>query len=61
MDIVRRAYFKTKGQYWGDLSFFHFHEEVNEEIMRLIRVGAYSKRDWPKELGPLPDEFRAKK
>ena len=38
-----------------------FEAAVQDEIKRLIRVGAYSGRDWPRELGPLPDELRSKR
>lgn len=69
MDIVKRAYLKIKEEmddpsslsieeYRGILAF---HEAVEEEIKRLIRVRAYSGRDWPRELGPLPDELRPKR
>ena len=64
MDIVKRAYLKTLEEYkaepgWPDVS--DFEENVRREIIRLIKVRAYSGRDWPRELGPLPDELREKK
>jgi len=64
MDIVKRAYLKTLEEYkaepgWPDIS--DFEGNVLEEIKRLIRVRAYSGRDWPRELGPLPDELRSKR
>jgi len=64
MDIVKRAYLKTLEEYkaepgWPDVS--DFEGNVLEEIKRLIRVRVYSSRDWPRELGPLPDELRSKR
>jgi len=69
MDIVKRAYLKVKEDMpdFENLSFGEsrgvalFHEAVLEEIKRLIRVRAYDGRDWPRELGPIPDELRAKR
>ena len=64
MDIVKRAYLKTLEEYkaepgWPDIS--DFEGNVLEEIKRLIRVRAYSGRDWPREFGPLPTELRSKR
>jgi len=64
MDIVKRAYLKTLEEYkaepgWPDIS--DFEAAVLEEIKRLIKVRAYSGRDWPKELGTIPDELRSKR
>lgn len=70
MDIVKRAYLKVKDEMEGSQGYFQlqgkgtlhlFHEAVLEEIKRLIRVRAYSRRDWPRELGPIPDELRPKR
>lgn len=61
MDIVKRAYLQTYESYKGSPAIQAFHEAVVEEIKRLIRVRAYSGRDWPsRELGPMPDDLRAK-
>ena len=64
MDIVKRAHFQTLKEYkaepgWPDMS--EFEENVRREIIRLIKVRAYSGRDWPRELGPIPDELRSKR
>jgi len=64
MDIVKRAYLQTLEEYkaepgWPDMS--EFEANVREEIIRLIKVRAYSGRDWPRELGPIPDELRSKR
>ncbi len=61
MDIVKRAYLQTYEELKGDPLLDIFHQQVVEEIKRLIGVRAYSGRDWPKELGPLPEELRAKR
>jgi len=61
MDIVKRAYLKIREEMAGDQDTWDFHNRVQEEIKRLIRLRAYSTRDWPRELGPLPDELRSKK
>jgi len=61
MDIVKRAYLKTMEEWPKNAEVVGFQEAVTEEIKRLIRVRAYSGRDWPRELGPLPDELRAKR
>jgi len=58
MDIVKRAYLKVKEEMEGDQDLFEFHERVQHEIIRLIRVRAYSGRDWPKELGSYPNELK---
>lgn len=61
MDIVKRAYLNVYEANKDTSPIVkQFHMEVTEEIKRLIRVGCYSGRDWPRELGPLPDEFRVK-
>jgi len=57
MDIVKRAYLKCREHSKG----IPFHDAVSQEIKRLIQGGAYSGRDWPRELGPLPDELRSKR
>jgi len=64
VDIVKRAYLKTLEEYkaepgWPDIS--DFEENVRREIIRLIKVRAYSGRDWPRELGPLPTELRSER
>ncbi len=61
MDIVKRAYLATKERNEGSSSVRAFHEAVELEIKRLIRVRAYSGRDWPRELGPMPNELRSKR
>jgi len=61
MDIVKRAYLNTYRAFTTNSHVAAFHDAMVEEIKRLIRVRAYSGRDWPKELGPLPDELRAKR
>ena len=62
MDIVKRAYLKIKEEMARDQDTWEFHERVSGEIIRLIKVRAYSPRDWPsRELGPLPDELRSKR
>ena len=61
MDIVKRAYLNTYNRCKGAPHIAAFHDAVVLEIKRLIRVRAYSGRDWPKELGPLPDDLRAKR
>ena len=67
MDIVRRAYLhavEKAGVLTEDVLYHsyvtQFKEAVEDEVKRLIRVRAYSSRDWPREWGPLPDELRAK-
>ena len=61
MDIVKRAYLKTIEEWPKNAEIIGFEAAVLEEIKRLIRDRAYSGRDWPRELGPIPDELRAKK
>jgi len=60
MDIVKRAYLKIKEEMKGDQDTFELHEMVRQELIRLIKVGVYSGRDWPREFGPIPDEIRSK-
>lgn len=47
MDIVRRAYNNTNG-------IPNPEDPIYQEVVRLIQVRAYSKRDWPREWGPNP-------
>lgn len=61
MDIVKRAYLKTIGEWPKYADIIGFDAAVREEVKRLIRVRAYSGRDWPRELGPIPDELRSKR
>ena len=61
MDIVKRAYLHNYELLKGNPPVAAFHATVVEEVKRLIRVRAYSGRDWPRELGPLPEELRAKR
>lgn len=61
MDIVKRAYLKTYEEYKLNPLVVEFHKAVLEEIKRLIRVRAYSGRDWPRELGPIPEELKSKR
>jgi len=61
MDIVKRAYLKTIEEWPKNAEIIGFEAAVQEEIKRLIRMRAYSGRDWPRELGPIPDDLRAKK
>lgn len=65
MDIVKRAYLKTKeewqlhGNWSGELH--NFHEAVRQEMIRLIKVRGYGRQDWPfREFGPLPEELKKK-
>ena len=60
MDIVKRAYLKVKEEMEGDQDIIEFTERVKIEVIRLIKVRAYSGRDWPREFGPIPEEIRAK-
>jgi len=60
MDIVKRAYLNTLNDEPDDCSLPDFRRKVREEIIRLIKLRAYSPRDWPKEFGHLPDELRSK-
>jgi len=61
VDIVKRAYLKTIEEMDGDQDIIELVARVRGEVERLIRVRAYSGRDWPKEFGPLPDELRSKR
>jgi len=61
VDIVKRAYLKIKDEMAGDQNTLEFHERVRGEIIRLIKVRAYSYQDWPRELGLYPDELRPKR
>ena len=61
MDIVKRAYLQTMEEWQKNAEIIGFEAAVQEEIKRLIRVRAYSGRDWPRELGPIPDELRSKR
>lgn len=60
MDIVKRAYLKVREELDGDQGLLGFHSKVRAEVIRLIKVRAYGGRDWPRELGPFPDELRRK-
>lgn len=60
MDIVKRAYLKVKDELEGDQDTWEMNEKIRDEVIRLIKVRAYSGRDWPRELGPYPDELRSK-
>ena len=61
MDIVKRAYLSCIHER-GKLSpsVQAFHNSVIQEIKRLIQVRGYESQDWPRELGPLPEELRSK-
>ena len=59
MDIVKRAYLNTLNHTPDDCSLPDFRQKVREEIIRLVKVRAYSPRDWPREFGSLPDDLRA--
>jgi len=61
MDIVKRAYLKIKDEMAGDQDTWEFHKRVRQEVIRLIKLRAYSSQDWPRELGLYPDELRAKR
>lgn len=58
MDIVKRAYLKIKEEMERDQDTWEFHSRVRLEVIRLIKVRAYSGRDWPREFGSIPDELR---
>lgn len=60
MDIVKRAYLNTLSHEPDDCSLPDFRQKVREEIIRLVKVKAYSPRDWPREFGSLPDELRSR-
>ena len=61
MDIVKRAYLNTLNHEPDDCSLPDFRQKVREEIIRLVRVRAYSGRDWPREFGPLPAGLRSER
>ena len=61
MDIVKRAYLKVKEELKGDQDTWEFNAMVREEVIRLIKVHAYSTRDWPRQFGPCPQELRKSK
>jgi len=61
MDIVKRAYLNTLNNEPDDCPLPDFRRKVREEIIRLIKVRAYSGRDWPREFGRIPDELRSKR
>lgn len=61
MDIVKRAYFRIADETAGDQDTWEFKQRVRAEIIRLIKVRAYSGREWPHELGPFPEDLRAKR
>lgn len=58
MDIVKRAYLKIKEEMSNDQDALEFHARVRQEVIRLIKVRAYSRQEWPRELGAYPDELR---
>jgi len=63
MDIVKRAYLKISEEIEGtmpDDEVIRFQQRVRDEVIRLIKVRAYSGRDWPRELGPYPEELRTR-
>lgn len=60
MDIVKRAYLNTLNREPDSCPLPDFRQKVRKEIVRLVKVRAYSPRDWPREFGSLPDELRAK-
>ena len=60
MDIVRRAYLKAREEVKISDTAVDLLEKVRVEIIRLIWLRAYGTRDWPRELGPLPEELRKK-
>lgn len=60
MDIVKRAYLKIKEEMKGDQDTWELNARVRGEVIRLIKVGAYGGRDWPREFGPYPEELRKK-
>jgi len=61
MDIVKRAYLKIKEEMEGDQDTWEFHTRVRNEVIRLIKVRAYSGRDWPREFGSFPDELKKRR
>ena len=61
MDIVKRAYLNTLNHEPDDCSLPDFRQKVREEIIRLVKVRAYSPREWPREFGGLPDKLRSKR
>lgn len=61
MDIVKRAYLKTVEEWPDNLYMRQFRKNVKAEVVRLIKLRAYNRRDWPRELGRLPAELKSKK
>ena len=61
MDIVKRAYLNTLNHSPDDCPLPEFRQKVREEIIRLVKVRAYSPREWPREFGSLPEELRPKR
>jgi hypothetical protein len=55
MDIVRRAYLETLKEIEPDTdSATYFHERMRQNMVRWIELKAYSRSDWPKEMGAYP-------
>lgn len=69
LDIVKRAYLKIKEETETGPELVHikplgqaleeFHAKVRAEVCRLINARAYGGNDWPRELGPMPDELKS--
>lgn len=51
MDMVRRAYLQARERLTPDASASDVHHDMAMSMVRWIKLGAYPKRDWPKELG----------
>ena len=60
MDIVKRAYLQTFERWHSDPGMQSFRQQMADLMKSWIKARVYSERDWPRELGPLPDELRAK-
>lgn len=58
MDIVKRAYLNILNRTPDDCPLPEFRQKVREEIIRLIDSGAYSRRQWPREFGSMPEHMR---
>jgi len=54
MDIVKRAYIQAKKEIEHEDTVDALHSAVVMNIVRWIKLGVYSKRDWPREFGEYP-------
>ncbi len=61
MDIFKRAYFARYELHKEDPVIRVFHQAMVEQIKEWIKKGGYNVGDWPRELGPLPDDLKSRK